>query len=197
MPKIVDHNERKEKIAEAAWRVIRRDGLDSASVRRVAEEMGISLGALRHYFESQDELLAYSMRLISSRAHARIEKLPFNGEPRHDMMLVIAELVPLDEVRIAEAEVWLAFAGKAISHPAIRELSREVHQELYTGFRRTIDHLVKHKLTKADIDAELETRRLHALIDGLVVHHATYPELSNREDMLRTISYHIDCLLQA
>jgi AcrR family transcriptional regulator len=196
MPKIVDHNERKEKIAEAAWRVIRRDGLDSVSVRRVAEETGISLGALRHYFESQDELLAYSMRLISSRANARIQKLPFNGEPRHDMMLVIGELVPLDEVSLAESEVWLAFAGKAVSNPAIRALSLEVHQELYTGFRRTIDHLVQHKLTKENIDPDLETRRLHALIDGLVVHHTTYQELSNKEEMLRTISYHLDSLLK-
>lgn len=195
MPKIVDHNDRKEKIAEAAWRVIRRDGLDSVSARRVAEETGISLGSLRHYFDTQDELLAFSMRLLSSRVNKRIQNLQFTGEPRQDMMLVIAELVPLDEVRLAESEIWLAFAGKAVSDPAIRALSLEVHQELYAGFRRTIDFLIHQKLTIDGIDAERETKRLHALIDGLVVHHATFQEQLNREELMDTISYHVDTIL--
>ncbi|WP_239618081.1 TetR/AcrR family transcriptional regulator [Cohnella mopanensis] len=195
MPKIVDHNDRKEKIAEAAWRVIRRDGLDHVSVRRVAEEAGFSLGSLRHYFDSQDELLAFSMRLVSSRVNDRIQKIPFSGKPRHDMMLIIAELVPLDEVRLAEAEIWLAFAGKAGSNAAIRALSLEVHHELYTGFRRMIDELIRQKLTTDDIDAEQETRRLHALIDGLVVHHATFQDHLTRDELMTTISYHLDTFL--
>jgi AcrR family transcriptional regulator len=195
MPKIVDHNDRKEKIAEAAWRVIRRDGLDHVSVRRVAEEAGFSLGSLRHYFDSQDELIAFSMRLLSSRVNERILKLPFTGDPRHDMMLVIAELVPLDEPRLAESEIWLAFAGKAISNTAIRALSLEVHQELYAGFRRIIDQLIRHHLTRDGIDADLETRRLHALIDGLVVHHTTFQDLLTTDDLMDTISYHLDSVL--
>ncbi|QMV42445.1 TetR/AcrR family transcriptional regulator [Cohnella cholangitidis] len=195
MPKIVDHNDRKEKIAEAAWRIIRRDGLDHVSVRRVAEEAGVSLGSLRHYFDSQDELIAFSMRLLSSRVNERIVKLPFTGDPRHDMMLVIAELVPLDELRLAESEIWLAFAGKAVSNAAIRSLSLEVHQELYTGFRRTIEQLIRHRLTRDGIDADLETRRLHALIDGLVVHHTTFRDLLTRDELMSTISYHLDNVL--
>jgi len=195
MPKIVDHNDRKEKIAEAAWRVIRRDGLDHVSVRRVAEEAGFSLGSLRHYFDTQDELIAFSMRLLSSRVNERILKLPFTGDPRHDMMLVIAELVPLDELRLAESEIWLAFAGKAVSNAAIRALSLEVHQELYAGFRRIIDQLIRHQLTRDGIDADLETRRLHALIDGLVVHHTTFQDLLTRDDLMNTISYHLDNML--
>jgi len=96
MPKIVDHQQRKENIAEAAWRVIRRDGLDGVSVRRIAQEMGISLGSLRYYFDNQHELLAFAMRLVSQRVHHRIQNLPFTGEPRHDMEQVIAQLLPLD-----------------------------------------------------------------------------------------------------
>jgi AcrR family transcriptional regulator len=194
MPKIVNHDERKEKIAEATWRVIRRDGLDGVSVRRIADEMGMSLGSLRHYFNSQVELLAYSMRLISQRVKLRIQNLPYNGEPRHDIEIAIAELVPLDEERLAEAEVWLAFAGKAISDSAIRALSLEVHKELYAGFRGMIDILVLKHLAKVRIDAEIETRRLHALIDGLVLHHTTLPELINRDQLMLTVSYHLDSI---
>ncbi|MEI7026411.1 TetR/AcrR family transcriptional regulator [Paenibacillus sp. y28] len=194
MPKIVDHAKRKEQIAEATWQVIRREGLDGVSVRRIAEEMGISLGALRHYFDSQEELLAFAMRLISSRVHARIRSLPFTGHPRQDLEQAIAQIAPLDEERIAECEVWLAFAGKAVSDDTIRALSQEVHEQIYHGLRQTIDSLILQGLLKPGIDPEQETRRLHALIDGLVVHCTTYPDLFRTDDLMQTVSYHLDTL---
>ena len=85
MPKIVDHNKRKKQIAEAVWRIIVREGLDSVSVRRVADEMTMSLGSIRHYFNSQDELLSFSMQLVSQRVNERIQALPFTGMVRQDM----------------------------------------------------------------------------------------------------------------
>jgi AcrR family transcriptional regulator len=41
--------------------VIRRDGVAAASVRAVAREAGTSMGALRHWFATQDELLHFAM----------------------------------------------------------------------------------------------------------------------------------------
>ncbi len=54
MPKIVDHDARREEIAQALWRVVRRDGIRAASVRTVAAEAGWSAGAVRYYFPDQD-----------------------------------------------------------------------------------------------------------------------------------------------
>lgn len=196
MPKIVNHEERKEHIAEAVWRVIRKDGLNGVSVRRVADEAGLSLGALRYYFDAQDELLAYSMRLISHRANERIRNLPDTGEPRERIERIIAELLPLDGVRTAEAEVWFAFVGKALSDPAIGALSREVHDELYEGFRSMVDPLVSLKLAKDGIDADRETKRLHALVDGLVLHRIAFPERIRSEELMSIVSLHLDSLLK-
>ncbi|BBI31011.1 hypothetical protein KCTCHS21_04100 [Cohnella abietis] len=158
--------------------------------------MGISLGSLRYYFHTQEELLAYSMRLVSLRVNERIARLPFNGEPRHDIEMIIAELSPLDEERLAEAEVWLAFAGKAVSNATIRALSREVHEELYAGFRRMIDLLVSMKLTKEGINAEYEAKRLHALTDGLILHYTTFPESRSKEEFMQAVSYHLDHIMK-
>ncbi|MEN2447820.1 TetR family transcriptional regulator, partial [Bacillus sp. JR_15] len=59
MPKIVDHEKQKEKIAEAVWNVIHRDGLEQCTVRNVAKEAGLSAGSMRHYFPHQSELFIY------------------------------------------------------------------------------------------------------------------------------------------
>ena len=79
MPKIVDHEARRKELAEAAWRVIRREGLEGASVRNVAKEAGMSLGSLRHYFATQSELLAFSMRMVGERVKERIKKTGNDG----------------------------------------------------------------------------------------------------------------------
>lgn len=196
MPKIVDHQQRKERLAEAAWRVIQRDGLDGLSVRRVADEANLSLGALRYYFETADELTAFSMRLVSQRANARIENLPFTGNIRLDMEMVIGELLPLDETRLTEARVWLAFAGKAISSPAIRALSLEVHDQLYSGFRPAIEAMINKQSTNETADVELETKALHAFVDGLVVHCVTFPDRVPPEEVRRIVSYYLDSLFK-
>ncbi|MGM0975119.1 MAG: TetR/AcrR family transcriptional regulator [Bacillota bacterium] len=64
MPKKVDHEKQKKVLAKAAWRVIKKEGIEGASVRKIAKEAGLSAGSLRHYFSNQSELLAYSMNLV-------------------------------------------------------------------------------------------------------------------------------------
>ncbi|GAA1487885.1 TetR family transcriptional regulator [Brachybacterium sacelli] len=57
MPKLIDHARRREELAEAAWRVLLREGVGRASVRNVAAEAGLTVNSLRHVFSTQDELL--------------------------------------------------------------------------------------------------------------------------------------------
>src|SRR5690606_41716840 len=75
MPKVVDHDARRQELAEATWRLIRREGLEAVSVRKVAREAGVSPGSLRHYFTSQSELLAYALRMVGERIEQRIRSL--------------------------------------------------------------------------------------------------------------------------
>ncbi|HLR93636.1 MAG TPA: TetR family transcriptional regulator [Jiangellaceae bacterium] len=68
MPRLIDHDERRERFAEATWRVILRDGVGGVSVRTVAAEAGHSTGSLRHVFASQSQLLVFALQLVVDRA---------------------------------------------------------------------------------------------------------------------------------
>lgn len=81
MPKLVDHDKQRVLVAEAAWRIIRRDGMEQASVRNIAEEAGVSVGSMRHYFSTQSELLRYAMNLVSERVSHRVQKCPLLALP--------------------------------------------------------------------------------------------------------------------
>lgn len=53
MPKIVDHDHKRKMIAETAWKIIETEGIEKASIRRIASEVGMSTRALRHYFSNK------------------------------------------------------------------------------------------------------------------------------------------------
>ncbi|WP_054860725.1 TetR family transcriptional regulator [Gracilibacillus sp. JCM 18860] len=81
MPKFVDHEKRKIKIAEATWKLIVEQGIEQATVRKIAQESGLSVGALRHYFTTQSELLKFSMELVVQRVMDRTHSTNYKGSP--------------------------------------------------------------------------------------------------------------------
>ncbi|KEQ26507.1 TetR/AcrR family transcriptional regulator [Paenibacillus tyrfis] len=195
MPKIVNHEERREQLAEAVWRIIRREGLEGVSVRSVAEEAGISLGSLRHYFDSQSALLAFSMRLVAERIKKRIQSLPQDGDPRENIETIIGQIVPLDEDRLAESQIWIAFSTFALTEPGLMPLSREIHDSLRGVFRKIFESLGQSQLLKPGLDTEMEAKRFHALVDGLVVHGVIASEVVRAEEIAGIIARHLDSLL--
>jgi AcrR family transcriptional regulator len=194
MPKKVDHENQKHLLAQAAWRVIQKNGIEGASVRKIAEEAGLSAGSLRHYFSNQNELLAYSMNLVSERVKTRIQNASYTDDHFENMILMLGELLPLDEERRLEMEVWIAFNIKALVDPALAELSSRVYQEMKEGIRRVIEGIKNTGLSSSDLNIEEEAERLHALIDGLALHGVMKPALFTGDKMKGILRRHLSSL---
>jgi AcrR family transcriptional regulator len=194
MPKIVDHEQRRRELGHAVWRVIRRDGVDHASVRTVAEEAGWSPGALRHYFASQSALLAFAMGLVVERIESRIATLGRATDPRQAVEPVLYELLPLDDERRAENEGWLAFTARALSDPELRVQHAEVHDALHRACASAVETLAAAGRANAGTATALQAERLHALTDGLAVHTALRPDLMAPEHIVAVVRLHLDAL---
>lgn len=195
MPKVVDIEARREELAEALWRVIRRDGLERASVRNVAREAGLSMGALRHYFSAQDELLAFAMRLVIDRARGRMEALDLSScDSRQAVEMVLGEVLPLDAERRAETEVWLALTGRALVDPTLRALRDESYDLLQELCRRLVGMLVESREAAPGLDVDLEAELLYAVVDGLAVHAVVRPERATVDGVVAVLARHLDGL---
>jgi AcrR family transcriptional regulator len=194
MPKVVDHEQRRRELGLAVWRVIRRDGVERASVRTVAAEAGWSPGALRHYFASQSELLAFAMRLVVERIEARLAALDRAADPREAVEQVLHELLPLDDERRAENEVWLAFTARALIDPELRAQHSEVHEALHQACASALETLAMAGRANASAATALEAERLHALTDGLALHTALRPDLMPPEQIVAVVRLHLDAL---
>jgi len=192
MPRYVDETARRRLIAEATMRLVAADGLQAASVRRIADEAGLSMGSLRHYFRSQDELIVYTMRLIRDRVRDRIQKLDLPpDDPVAAATTLLSELIPLDRDRMAEFEVWLALSGRSLVNPALAE----VREQSDTDIRRLCERVVRWFCGDAEDERiRLETERLYALVDGLALHRAMQPDATTTEAVVATLRRHLEAL---
>ncbi len=188
MPKIVDHEQRRRELAEAVWRVIRRTGVDGASVRTVAQEAGWSAGALRHYFRTQSELLDFAIELAAERISQRVGALELAGDPRRAVEQLLSELLPLDDERRAENQVWLAFTARALIDPQLRMRRAEIDDALRAAALRAVEMLG----LPAGRERALEAERLHALLDGLALHAAMRPERLPPRRIIAVLRRHLD-----
>jgi AcrR family transcriptional regulator len=173
VPKVVDHELRRRELAGAVWRVIVRDGVADVSIRSVAAEAGWSSGALRHYFATRAELLAFACEQVIEQVTERIVGMRPSATARD----VLLQTMPVDRPRHTEASIAFAFLALGLGDP---ELARV--QRLHFTSMAELCRGVAHQLTGSDTMA----RRLHAVVDGLTVHvlagHLTVAEMVTELD---------------
>ena len=194
MPKLVDHEQRRRELGAAVWRVIRRDGVEAASVRKVAQEAGWSAGALRHYFSTQSELLTFAMQMVVERIEVRVGALEPPADPREAVEQRLHELLPLDKERRVENEVWLAFTGRGLVDPQLRARHEEVDEELRSACLGALQELDGAGHLRPGLDLALETERLHGLLDGLALHTAMRPDRMSPDLIRSVLARHLDSL---
>ena len=191
MPKILDRDQRRQELAEAVWRVVRREGMEHASVRNVAKEADLSTGSLRHFFSTQSDLLAFAMSTVIDRVEERIAGIELPSDPLSAAKCVLSELLPLDAERAAENEVWVAFSARAMVDEESRGLREDAYVRLRAAARRWVDQLIP---TAGGVVRELESERLFALIDGLALHAAIHAKASPPDLMRAVLDHHLDQL---
>ena len=80
------NKEGKVKIIEAAQRLIACQGVEKTSMRDIAEEAGITTGAIYYYYKSKEELL-YDVMDYATAVTAEIMKMRSNPEAKPDEVL--------------------------------------------------------------------------------------------------------------
>jgi TetR/AcrR family transcriptional regulator, transcriptional repressor of bet genes len=169
MPKQVDHEERRRHITDALLRIAGSRGLEAVSLREVAYEAGIPMGAVQHYFASKDAMLIYALehwagsnvnRRFTGRVVRHFANLP-NLDTRTVLRAVALEYLPYDEESSADVRVQIAFLSRAVVEPRLAELSRPAYAGFVGAVQRAVD-AADPPVTAADA-----APRFCALLEGL------------------------------
>ncbi|MEO1055324.1 MAG: TetR family transcriptional regulator C-terminal domain-containing protein [Actinomycetota bacterium] len=156
MPKVVDHDERRATIVRATCTLIADEGLDSATMRRIADRAGSTTGLVTHYFGSKDEVLLAALQHVHRAAGARMTAAVRDLDGDEPLRAVVGEALPLDDERRNEWKVWLAFWGRAASDDALAAEQRA----RYVEWKALLASLLPN-------DGRTAVDELIALIDGI------------------------------
>ncbi len=176
MPKVVDHDERREDVAEAAWRVIGRDGLEGATLREISREAGFTTGVLQHYFRDRDELLAFVARQISEQAFDRMALAIESCAPGKACLRQLLEvLVPLD-LRTARVSALLSFWARSAVDPVHNGIQARQYATIRKAFRGQVMAAMENGEIAVDRDPDDLADHLLAFGDGLCVRSGMEPD---------------------
>lgn len=208
MPKIVDAAVRRQEVVEAVFRIIAADGLERASLREVADEAGLAVGSVRHYFSSSDELLAHSFGVVVDRITGRLDAArdrltqlaPGTAEHRDGVLTLLGQFLPLDEERAVDACVWMAFKNAARIRPFLVAEADRSHRSVAAVVGWLIMELSPPGVTGADDGHQglvIEAERLLATLDGLTMHVLLQPEWMTADMCRDVLSSHLLSLGQS
>ena len=125
MPKIVDHDQRRQELVEASLRIIARQGLAGATMRDIAAEAGFANGVIKSYFGSKSDLLAATYLNVFDATNRRVElsTLGLRGLP--GLRTFAHEVLPTSPVLHDEARVVLSFLAEVAQNPEHARTTRE------------------------------------------------------------------------
>ncbi|GLY49620.1 TetR family transcriptional regulator C-terminal domain-containing protein [Lentzea sp. NBRC 102530] len=197
-PRVVDPVARRRAVAEAVFRVVVRDGVEQASLRNVAMEAGLSIGSIRHYFDSHDAVVVFAVEFliesIDQRVFEHVKSMRDPTDPRRPGERVLSEVLPLDDRRRDEAVLWLAFATAARTRPSLLPHAERLYDGLRRLCRRVLAVMSEAGTIAPAHDLDLESERLASLLNGLTVDGVLHPDRMTPELTLSVLRGHLDSL---
>jgi len=171
MPKIVDHAERREEVANAVIAVVARAGVAGVTLKSVAEEAGWSTGVINHYFDSKTDLIVTAARHCLNQ-WASLDRRTATRDATEALRALMEAMVPIHERRMAITRAMIAFMGEAIADDTLAEPLRA--QQIH--WRSLVAEVLRRGIRSGEfaegMDVEHTADTLAALANGLATRSA-------------------------
>lgn len=194
MPKIIDHDERRALLAQAALRVVRRAGVEGTTIRSIAAEAGWSRGVIEHYFDNRDDLLAFCYRHALASVFPTVGDL--SGDPLDRLVASLLTWLPTDEDGRTDNVIWLDFVGRVRGNEHLRATLAEIDAEWVAATAERFTEVAAdpaHRLTVEPVEA---ARLMSAVVDGLLVADAIAPGPPDRARQERSLRLLLEALVR-
>jgi AcrR family transcriptional regulator len=186
---------RRSELTDVLLSIAATRGLDQVSVREVAAAAGVSIGTVQHYFATKDEMLVFAFRQVVARTQARVAGLDAGAGVRRALGAALRELLPLDQARLAECRVYLAFAARAATAPVLAAVQQETLAVIHADLKQALTAATQDRAP--GLDTALEARPLLAVADGLMFDAVSAPGTLTPAELEAALDAYLDRLLPA
>jgi AcrR family transcriptional regulator len=172
MPRQVDHDARRRRIATAVCDLIAERGIEAVTLREVAARAGVSMGAVQRSFP-KDGMLLFALEHVVARVAEQGQQRLDASDSRESARTLL--VTTLQEMTLAEtddgvlARVWLTFAAQASVRDDLAAVLREHQAKSLELLTWLIQFGQRTGEIRGDLDPAEEANALHALADGITV----------------------------
>ncbi|MBL5975629.1 MAG: TetR/AcrR family transcriptional regulator [Candidatus Leucobacter sulfamidivorax] len=152
MPKIVDHDARRDEIAAVAWQIIARDGFDQLTMRRIAGEAGYAHSAFARYFPDKESLLDAAFLLSRDLADETIAQRTAGKHGLAALREFCLAVLPFGEEGTRHARVSFAFWN----HTAQTHAFQGPQREHALGWRARIMQFLEEAQASGEIAPDVD-----------------------------------------
>jgi AcrR family transcriptional regulator len=177
-------------------RVVAQRGLDAVSVRTVAAEAGVSIGAVQYHFAAKDGLLLAAYRRAIDQVTARARRITEQSTgPGEYVRGLLQELLPLDARRETELRVALAFTARSVYSAPLTELYADGYRALTDAIAGALESAVARGEAAPGVDPRRDAIQAVAVADGLAWHLLCAPAVLSPVEALAALEANLDRLL--
>jgi len=171
MPRQVDHQQRREHIGDAVLHLIATRGLEAASLRNVAAQAQVSMGAVQHYFTTKQDMIAFALKYNYERSTRRIPKLiadaPGPLATRDALRIVLIDLLCLYGESREGARLAAAILAGAMVDDQIAETARTAYHGVFGFLTQQLSAANQRGELEPGTEPEHAALYLHAVVEGL------------------------------
>lgn len=155
-------------ILDAVVKLVGTRGPEETSVRNVAREAGVSVGAVQHHYRSKDDLLFAAMEEMNRRFHNEMQQaLSQISDPKQQLRYFLYSIAAINDAAREGAVIWTVFAARA----AVNQRLREQHSNSWQLVETATLELLQKAYPGRDFDAD-DAALLLAVTDGIAVARA-------------------------
>lgn len=174
-------------IVEATMRVLARQGYARTSLMDIANEVGMSKGAVHYHFPTKEALISQVLQHAVDTVAERTRKVWMAGEN------------PLSAVRSALRELWAVRSALSDDVKVVADLlAQSMHdanlrQPLAGWYSSAFSQVEEHLRTaqalglRTKIDPAFLPRIMHALLDGLALQKMVDPNSFSDEQVVNAL----------
>lgn len=179
--------ERRVQILRAAGRCLADRGYEAVRLKDIAEEAGVTTGALQHYWESREQLLRQAFEQVSVELLERWQAATASVDhPWEQIVALIEQLANAPDVR-RHRSLWPEFAAAAGRHPILRPGFAAIAEAWRTVLTRAVVAGVEAGLFTPTLSVDDVVTVLLTHMDGCEVALTADVDLMNA-DRLRSLT---------
>lgn len=167
MPKRVDHDDRRARIAEATWRLIAEHGVEGTTMRAITSSLGMAHGALKHYFPDKNAIVRTAFTHVFEATNARVRQRLHGRTGLAALRVFCGEIMPAEELTTLEARVVLPFWQRALADADLQRVYTNATAEWRTWITEFLREARSEGTVRTPTPDDVLAEQLLAMLNGL------------------------------